>query len=285
MGWEAGLNGEWLLELTCEMKEVNFIGVNYKAYTKEKQFTTEQEIPRQYVVLLSQPPVYILFSSHSFISAEVTSYGSQQKMPKWWSHLLSKLEWIWGEWGRRLGKFCWVCASGLQGPMVWFCGGKAITQGAAFVAHASCLLAFQAQHGVVDFLPQTAPEKAWSLGLPKPAHILTSSLFLKLLPWPCLSQPSVSCHRTSNKQSQRHFERKNAVTQWHSYIASEEPLHRLSVVSVTSSPDSKVFHRVLGDILCPNFKWRARLLRPSSKHAHFSFFIIVTVLSVPTLGL
>lgn len=53
---------------------------------------------------------------------------------------------------------------------------------AASVAHASCLLTFQAHHGGVGFFLQTTPGRAWSLGFPKPARILTSSLSLKLPP-------------------------------------------------------------------------------------------------------
>lgn len=80
-----------------------------------------------------------------------------------------------------LGQVLWgLCprAAGTSGVVLW----RAAAQVATSVAHASCLLAFQAQHGDVDFLPQTAPGRARSLGFPKPAYILTSCLFLKLPP-------------------------------------------------------------------------------------------------------
>lgn len=59
---------------------------------------------------------------------------------------------------------------------------RAVAQVAASVARASCHLAFQAQHGGVGVFPQTATRRAWALGFPKPSHILTSSLSLKLPP-------------------------------------------------------------------------------------------------------
>jgi hypothetical protein len=104
------------------LKGVNFIGVNYKAYTKEKQFTAEQEIHRQYAPLHLSSRLHSVFLARLHFSRSSFGWTTAKDVQVIEPFILQSGPNL-RRGGETLGKFCGVSASGLQGPVVWLCGG------------------------------------------------------------------------------------------------------------------------------------------------------------------